>query len=116
MPEGKELESSRGRGRPFLYKFATGQVIPGREAVPLAVYFLRLPPYRCGTGWDIGVGLMTRGMRAEFLIPSSLAYGEDGRPPVIPPNTDLKVEIELIDFYDPEPTVTPRDYDEEIDG
>ena len=37
-------------------------------------------------GWDEAIGTMKKGERAIFTIPSKLAYGEVGSPPLIPPN------------------------------
>ena len=40
---------------------------------------------------------MDYGQKALLFIPSHLAYGEKGAGRIIPPNTDLVFEIELVD-------------------
>jgi len=47
-------------------------------------------------GWNEGLELMHPGGKALFLIPSALGYGEKGFRKVIPPNTVLAFEVELL--------------------
>jgi FK506-binding protein 1 len=47
-------------------------------------------------GWDEGVILMSIGEKALLTITPDYAYGEEGAPPVIPPNAVLVFEVELI--------------------
>jgi FKBP-type peptidyl-prolyl cis-trans isomerase len=47
-------------------------------------------------GWDEGVRYVKKGGKIQLIIPSDLAYGEEGMPSVIPPNTDLIFDIEVI--------------------
>jgi FKBP-type peptidyl-prolyl cis-trans isomerase len=73
LVSGKEFDSSRGR--PFGFGVGRGMVIKG---------------------WDIGlVGMQAGGVR-QLTIPPREAYGERGAPPVIPPNSTLLFEIELL--------------------
>lgn len=48
-------------------------------------------------GWDQGIALMRKGEKSILLIPSALAYGKQGAANVIPPNTVLRFEVELVD-------------------
>lgn len=47
-------------------------------------------------GWVEALQLMPVGSTWELYIPSDLAYGEDGAPPVIGPNETLIFKVELL--------------------
>ena len=49
-------------------------------------------------GWQEGVSLMSKGSKATLIIPSSLAYGDEGSDPQIPGGATLVFEIELLDI------------------
>ncbi len=74
LTDGKEFDSSIKRGQPV--EFPVGQVVP------------------C---WSEGVGLMKVGGKAKLVCPSDLAYGDSGRPPIIPGGATLIFEVELLD-------------------
>jgi FKBP-type peptidyl-prolyl cis-trans isomerase len=46
-------------------------------------------------GWQEGVALMKEGGKATLVVPSDLAYGDEGSGEVIPPGATLKFEVEL---------------------
>jgi FKBP-type peptidyl-prolyl cis-trans isomerase len=50
-------------------------------------------------GWQDLLMIMTEGMKVKAWIPSALAYGEEGVPPMIPANSLLVFEVQLLKVY-----------------
>lgn len=75
LPDGTKFDSSVDRGQPIGFKVGTGRVI---------------------AGWDKGIMQLNKGTKAILFIPPYLGYGERGAGGVIPPNSDLIFEVELV--------------------
>jgi FKBP-type peptidyl-prolyl cis-trans isomerase len=82
--DGSEFDSSAKAGHPA--QFPVGAVIHG---------------------WTEALEKMTVGSKWELYIPSDLAYGPSGRPPVIGPGKTLIFEVELLSTA-PQPAPAPR--------
>jgi len=52
-------------------------------------------------GWHVGLEGLPVGTKAILLIPSPLAYGERGSPPVIPASSPLRFDVEVLDIRKP---------------
>jgi FKBP-type peptidyl-prolyl cis-trans isomerase FkpA/FKBP-type peptidyl-prolyl cis-trans isomerase FklB len=48
--------------------------------------------------WTEGVGTMKVGGKSRLVCPSEIAYGDQGRPPVIKPGATLVFEVELLEI------------------
>jgi FKBP-type peptidyl-prolyl cis-trans isomerase FklB len=73
LTDGTVFDSSYDRGEPIVFP-VTGVI----------------------AGWVEGLQLMTVGSKFELVIPSNLAYGENGSGPVIGPDATLVFEVELL--------------------
>ena len=77
---GEVFDTNIGKDRPLVVQMEMKEVIPGFEQ---------------------GIIGTTKGTKRKIKIPAELAYGEKGGGDVIPPNTDLIFEFEIIDVLDP---------------
>jgi FKBP-type peptidyl-prolyl cis-trans isomerase FkpA len=78
LPDGTVFDSSIKRGEPAEF--------PLKGVVPC---------------WTEALQKMKKGEKAQIVCPSSLAYGDRGAPPQIPPGATLSFEVELLDFHKP---------------
>lgn len=65
----------------------------GKQPIPIPV-----GPDGSIAGFSEGLQMMQKGGTYRLIIPWNLAYGAEGRPPVIPPKADLEFEVTLLDF------------------
>jgi peptidylprolyl isomerase len=58
-------------------------------------------------GLEEGIATMRKGGKRIFVLPPRLAFGEAGRPGVVPPGTWVKFEVELVDIEPGPPKIRP---------
>jgi len=75
LTDGTKFDSSVDRDQPFPFPIGAGKVIKG---------------------WDEGVQGMRVGGKRKLTIPPDMAYGARGYPPVIPPNSTLVFDVQLL--------------------
>jgi peptidylprolyl isomerase len=76
LDNGTKFDSSHDRNQPFQCVIGTGRVIQG---------------------WDQGIMGMKVGGKRKLIVPSHLAYGERNMGSLIPANSNLTFEIELLE-------------------
>ena len=52
--------------------------------------------------WNEAIPMLGRGQLIKLICPAELAYGKDGRPPLVPPDSELIYYMKLMDFKDQE--------------
>lgn len=80
LVNGKKFDSSLDRGVPIEFTLGEGQVIKG---------------------WDEGIALMKVGGKMKLIIPPDLAYGDREIPDLIPANSTLIFDVELVSVRTP---------------
>ena len=77
MTDATQFDSSHDRGKPFTFNVGEGRVIKG---------------------WDEAILDMNVGSKRTLIIPPELGYGSRGAGRMIPPNSTLMFEVELIEI------------------
>jgi len=86
LVDGDEFDSTARLGEPMRCIIGRGQLLPGLEE---------------------GLATMRPGGKRILVLPPELAYGKGGRPPLVPPDRWIRVEIELVEVETGPPPIAP---------
>jgi FKBP-type peptidyl-prolyl cis-trans isomerase FklB len=89
--DGSEFDSSYKRGQPATF--------PVKGVIP---------------GWTEALQLMPVGSKWQLFVPADLAYGDQGRPPQILPNSTLIFEVELLSIQGKDAGKAPTNQDMKV--
>lgn len=84
--DGDVFEGTPPDGEPARFIVGRGQLLPGFEE---------------------GLSTMRKGGKRIVVIPPELAYGKGGRPPLVPPDTWIELELELVEIEPGPPPIQP---------
>jgi peptidyl-prolyl cis-trans isomerase A (cyclophilin A) len=74
---GEKFDASYDRGQPMSFGYKVQPMIPGFEE---------------------GLAMLGKGGKGKFFLPYAVAYGKNGKAPMITPYTDLIFELEVVDI------------------
>ena len=89
--DGKIFDQTKDK--PFVFKIGEGRVIKG---------------------WEIGVKTMKVGEKSEFILSPEYAYGDKKVSDLIPENSTLTFEIELLKVIVPKKEISKMTYEEKL--
>jgi len=80
LPDGTELVNTYTQGKSVTTVWGKARLLPG---------------------WEEGIGLMKSGGKAKFVLPPELAFGAEGYGSVVPANSQVVIEVELLGIATP---------------
>ena len=104
----KVIDRVVGRGEPFkegdaILVHYSGRLESGRkfddtrEQLVPSPFYVKLGGGRTVRGFDAGLRGMRVGGKRTIIIPADQGYGAEGRPPLVPPNSKLIFDAEVVD-------------------
>lgn len=105
LDNGTVFDSSRTRGKPFKFVIGRGEVIRGWDegvaqvkqfiSITIVSTFSNMNHFDCFIQF---LGQMSVGERAKLICSPDYAYGSRGHPGIIPPNSRLTFDVELLNI------------------
>lgn len=89
LPDGKPFDSNELIGMPLPFFVGVGMSVKG---------------------WDEALPLIKAGEKARIKVPSKLAYGKKGYGKLIPPDTDLTFDMEIVEKMKPKITASGLEF------
>lgn len=82
LPDSTIFDSSHKNGKPVRITVGLNQVVEGL---------------------DMGLLFMKKGSKIRLKIPSKIAYGKEGLNNIVPPNSKITLDLEMVDLIPPDP-------------
>ena len=113
LKEGSGEQASEGKEVHVNYvgKNSKNQIFDQTKDKPFS---FKIGEHKVIKGWEIGVKTMKIGEKSEFILSPEYAYGAQKVSDLIPENSTLTFEIELLEIITPKKEISEMTYEEKL--
>ena len=104
--EGNEVKVN------YIGKNAEGKIFDQTKDKPFS---FKIGAHSVIKGWEVGVKTMKVGEKSEFIFSPDYAYGKQKVNDLIPENSTLTFEIELLEAAGPKKEISDMEYEEKVE-
>ena len=113
LKEGSGEQASEGKEVHVNYvgRNSNNQIFDQTKDKP---FTFKIGEHKVIKGWEIGVKTMKIGEKSEFILSPEYAYGSQKVSDLIPENSTLTFEIELLEIHTPKKEISEMSYEEKL--